>query len=584
MAAAQEELACKVSAWVAGLLASERASINQLLMQHHDALLFKLGADLRGKDGQSLLQAKYGESLALAGSTSKDDIAAEKQAIVGPTSSGNLAKTDMPAVFEIPRIDSSCEGESRIDESRTPLEPTDSMIPCLASDIKKEDSDLLKQTGTQGSNSLNRTFVRRIADHPLFEAFFVTVILVNTVFSAFQGQYRGLENGYLIHYEGYDAPADTKWPGAGDVFEYAELVFAAMYTIELVIKIVAFKLEFVRDRWSVFDFALVAFWYLKYFKLIPDTINPMILRLCRLARLMRLVRHVGWFEGFDSLFIIIKAIKSSFSVLVWATIILATLLLICSLCMSSFIADYLENVDKPGDKKKVYEYFGTFTRSLVTIFEISFASHVPVCRVLMENVHEAYAIFFMVYKLAVGLSVFKVITGVFLHETFKVCSEDDELMIIQRKRNQQKYTAKMKKLFAKIDERGDGTLSWEEFDQVMRTDEVRMWLGAMDLDTRHPDRLWRLLDDGDGSLTAPELVKGISHLKGPSKSADMHHLIRELADVQKVVTDIHYEMRNRVHQIDVPKLPPLDPACFQACTSVVANPLVAPKNNVHVRL
>merc|ERR1719181_650019 len=136
--------------------------------------------------------------------------------------------------------------------------------------------------------------------------------------------------------------------------------------------------------------------------------------------------------------------------------ILFVLCILFALALSSFLADFLE-MGEPGNAQytTVFKYFGTFSRALVSIFEISFASHVPAQRALMENVDETYAWFFVGYKCIVGLSVFKVITGVFLHETFKVCSEDDELMIIQKKRQLKKYIRKMQNLFDKVDESGD---------------------------------------------------------------------------------------------------------------------------------
>jgi len=233
-------------------------------------------------------------------------------------------------------------------------------------------------------------------------------------------------------------------------------------------------------------------------------------------------------------------------------------------------------------RRQVYKYFGTFTRALVTIFEISFASHVPVCRTVMENVDEGYAIFFLIYKCVVGLSIMKVITGVFLHETFKVCSEDDELMIIQKKRAMEEHKKKMEKLFARVDESGDGVLSKDEFTKVMKDEWVKTWLSAMDLDTSHVERLWKLVDDGDGNVTAGELVKGVSKLKGAAKSVDMNHIVHEIDSIKafskRIFRDVG-EMRSnllivagRVEAVGLSERGWLDPAML----------LKSPGKNDHV--
>merc|ERR1712224_582629 len=105
----------------------------------------------------------------------------------------------------------------------------------------------------------------------------------------------------------------------------------------------------------------------------------------------------------------------------------------------------------------------------------------------------------------------------------------------------------MKQLFSKVDKNGDGDLSWEEFEAVTKNDWVRTWLSAMDLDITHAERLWRLMDDGDNKMTADELVKGISRLKGPSKSIDLLHLAHEIGLIASLLHDI----RETVHKVTV---------------------------------
>ena len=63
------------------------------------------------------------------------------------------------------------------------------------------------------------------------------------------------------------------------------------------------------------------------------------------------------------------------------------------------------------------------------MFEATLASFVPTMRLLSGEVNGAYAIFFLAYKCVIGFAVLKVITGVFLRETFRCASLDDDLMI-----------------------------------------------------------------------------------------------------------------------------------------------------------
>merc|ERR1711881_203529 len=101
------------------------------------------------------------------------------------------------------------------------------------------------------------------------------------------------------------------------------------------------------------------------------------------------------------------------------------------------------------------------------MFEVTLGNWVPVCRTLVENVSEWYSMVFIVYKITVGFAVVKVITGVFMHETFKVASTDDELMIVNQTRQAAKFRKKMHSFMNACDASGDGTLDRDEFRRIV---------------------------------------------------------------------------------------------------------------------
>jgi hypothetical protein len=172
-------------------------------------------------------------------------------------------------------------------------------------------------------------------------------------------------------------------------------------------------------------------------------------------------------------------------------------------------------------RDEVFMYYGTFARSLLTMFEITLGNWMPPARALVENVNEYYFLFFVAHKLLIGFSVVSVITGVFIQETFKVSNEDDRIMMLHKHRAVETHMKKVKMLFNHLDEDGDGLVSLEEFRSILEDPPVKMWLAAMELNVNDIDTVFSLLDDGDGKLTPEELVAGVSRLKGVAKSIDV---------------------------------------------------------------
>merc|ERR1712061_39441 len=103
-----------------------------------------------------------------------------------------------------------------------------------------------------------------------------------------------------------------------------------------------------------------------------------------------------------------------------------------------------------------FDYFGTITRGMFTMFEITFGDWVPCGRVLKERIDEWFGLFILVYRMLVGFAMMKVITGIFLHETFKVAATDDDIMIMEKVRQTKKHVKKMQLLFEEADDSGDG--------------------------------------------------------------------------------------------------------------------------------
>merc|ERR1712146_190646 len=61
------------------------------------------------------------------------------------------------------------------------------------------------------------------------------------------------------------------------------------------------------------------------------------------------------------------------------------------------------------------------------------------------------------------------------------------------------------------------------------------WLAAQELDASDGEKLFTLLDKGNGHLSALDLVQGVSHLKGASRSIDLAALTRKHDLVQAQV-------------------------------------------------
>ena len=189
--------------------------------------------------------------------------------------------------------------------------------------------------------------------------------------------------------------------------------------------------------------------------------QPGLGRVFRLLRLLRLVRKI---QQFDALFLMTTAIRSSISVLGWTVALLFICQLLFALVVQQLLFGYFFDPDTADldAQLRIYEYFGSFSRSLLSLFELTLANWPNICRLLAEDVSQWWIVACLVHKLTIGFAVIGVINAVLMQETFKVAYLDDTVMVREKTKAKRAHVAKMSELFHEADISGNGLLCLEE--------------------------------------------------------------------------------------------------------------------------
>jgi len=150
-----------------------------------------------------------------------------------------------------------------------------------------------------------------------------------------------------------------------------------------------------------------------------------------------------------------------------------------------------------------------------------FANWSPPCRVLVEHVSEWFSIFFLLYRCVLGFAVLNVVNAVFVQQTMKTASSDEDIAVKQREKDITQYNRKVKKLFATMDSSGDGAINFEEFSKLVKSPKLRFWMSQLELEYHDLLSLFEFLDNGDGQITLTEFIDGAARLRGSAKALDV---------------------------------------------------------------
>jgi len=381
-----------------------------------------------------------------------------------------------------------------------------------------------------GAKSCWKRAAAGIVAHRRFEVFIAFLIQFNAIVMCFDGQHAGLGIGHELKYKGYTATLQETWPNADIVFEVFDWFFGVLFFTEVVLKITCFSCQYFCNIWNWLDFVCVLAFVLDKVAgaLLPNRTRA--LRLLRLMRLCRLVRVIRNLESLDVLFVMVTAIKEMSMVLLWAVALLTVIFMACALLLTETLhSTYFKDMqsssmsaDELATHQKMFEYFGTTSRCLLSMFELALANWPPVTRLLAEEFSEWFMLVCVAHKLVIGFAVIGVINGVIMQETFKVAATDDMIMVRQKKQAKATLSRKMHKLFEALDHDDNGQLDYGEFEIIASQPEVKLWLGSMDIETVDLETLFRLVDlDLDGTISPQELCEGMSRLKGAARSIDI---------------------------------------------------------------
>lgn len=371
-----------------------------------------------------------------------------------------------------------------------------------------------------------------------WEMTFGVLILFNVLVMGCQLQFEGLQSGYLLGYPWMTSSAEELWPGGGVAFKFTEIWFGTVFAVDIYLRIGLLGRYFWRSYFNWFDTVVVTIGILELM-FIDLAINTTVLRLLRIVKLGRSVRLMRMSTSLESLHSMLRCIAASFHTLFWSMFLLVVIQCIFAMSLMYAVEPWMHDLSVDiGDRQKVYRYYGTFTRTMLTMFEVLFANWVPSCRILVDNVTEWFSLAFILYRCIVGFAVLNVVNAVFVQSTLKIAQQDSEHLIVVQQKAAEKMAERLNHVFTELDSSGDGSLSWDEFSVVLTDPRMKAMVASIEVDPHDLEILFRILDDGDGQIQMEEFTNGIRQIKGSAKALDVAQLLHISKRLEKKVESI----------------------------------------------
>jgi len=378
-----------------------------------------------------------------------------------------------------------------------------------------------------------------------FEFAMVCILLANVLWMALHLQVYGstvLEGQSVSDYWVY-------------AFRIGDATFATIFATEVCVRSLIGGRAFWRSWMSYVDLLVGISCVIEFYVMFSGFEGYFDFALLRLVRVIKIVKSVRMFNITSTLaplHLLIKCLEACVGMLFWSFLLMSFVQCMAGIVVSELCYSFLEDdTNDETARELVHRYYGTFTLTMLSMFEIMFANWGPACRVLVENVSEWFSLFFLIYRCVMGFAVLNVVGAVFVQQALKTASSDDDLAFRQKERDIQAYNRKVKKLFQSIDGSGDGAISLDEFTKLVQSPKLKFWMSQLELEYHDLLSLFEFLDNGDGQITLMEFIEGAQRLRGGAKALDIWRMETKIEVLFEEVLNVMAQAMPQVETVNV---------------------------------
>lgn len=335
-------------------------------------------------------------------------------------------------------------------------------------------------------------------------------------------------NAFLI---GVEQEVSTSQGGVSDrlMWYMMELVFACVFTVEIILRITTQRTRFVMDVWNILDTIVVAGCVIDALVLQPAKMGGKLrlLSTLRVMRVIRLIRLIRMFKFFRELWLLVGGLVNSIKALAWICVILLLLIYVCSVVTTTEIGQndevYGNGPSYDGEVWPYKEYFGTVFKSMFSLFQIITLD--GWCDDIVRHImyfQPMLAMLFCMFLVLTAFGLMNVVIGVIVENTLAAAAVADQAVEKEQAIKRKKALDQLEVMLELSDSNRSGDLSLAELQAAAQSRVVQAQLEALDVRLSEIEQLFELLDyERSGSVDLKKFITSCRELVGGAKRRDI---------------------------------------------------------------
>jgi Ca2+-binding EF-hand superfamily protein len=262
-----------------------------------------------------------------------------------------------------------------------------------------------------------------------------------------------------------------------------------------------------------------------------------VFRVIRVGKILRAARFAKAFNGLQKIF---TAMRTCLSNLFWVFLTMFLIMYFCGIIMINGVTDFVQALalargDGESRRLGVFDteegaahidvlnhFYGSFARVCLTLFRAITGDNWAVFAEPLTKVGAYLGGLWIVYVGCMLFGLLNIATGVFVDSAMKCADSDHVIAMMEQKQKERDLKQLLRNLFVELGKDRTDRLTEDEFDMLMRHEEVLSFLQAVGIQHEFAKRLFKILDtENSGLLTLDEIVKAFFSVTGGAKAFDM---------------------------------------------------------------
>jgi len=371
--------------------------------------------------------------------------------------------------------------------------------------------------------------INRLEESRFFGCFTGLVIMVNAISMAVAADYE-MDN--------FRQPTNK-------ILVHIELVFIGIYTLELVVRIIARRLAFFLLPWSWFDIAIVGVGWLEVISSSSTSLTQV--RLMRVLKMLKVMRVLRVMRSLREVRLLLNSLMGSIKPLLWTVIIITGINFMFGICFVQSIAAFRhDNWTKSahGESEQDEAFYGPWTsvpQAMYTLFKVSTGG------VSWGEVSDPMLILgwqtFGIFLLYIALFMFvmaNAVTAIFVSSAEEYASKDAHTMIYDQLKAKNDYMNQVNSLYDEMDVDDSGEVTRHEFVKYMSDPRMTAFASSLNIESVDLDQFFDVLScRGVKAVDLETFVDGCIRLRGPARSMDVLDLLMRQDTIAEDVGRVH---------------------------------------------